>query len=56
MALIMAYGNMVAGLALSIPGLLILIAAYPLCRTITDKRKKEYAPRIMQLSDSIMND
>mgnify|MGYP000001880242 FL=1 len=56
MALIMAYGNMVAGLALSIPGLLILIVAYPLCRTITDKRKKEYAPRIMQLSDSIMND
>ena len=55
MALIMPYGKMAIGLILSIPGLIILAAAYPIGRTITSQRKAQYADEILRLSNQILH-
>ena len=55
MSMIMVWGNMTTGLVLGIPGLLIVVLAYPVYRLITGNRKKKYAAEIFQLSDAVMN-
>ena len=55
MALVMVWGNMTMGLALSIPGLFVSLLAIPIYALITDSRKKKYAFEIMRLSDSLMH-
>ncbi|MCM1375192.1 MAG: hypothetical protein NC305_05035 [Lachnospiraceae bacterium] len=54
MANVMVWSNMENGLFLSIPGLAMLLLAYPLYSGITGKRKRKYAQQIMALSDEIM--
>lgn len=53
MALVMVWGNMTMGLALSIPGLIVALLAIPIYALITASRKKKYASEIMRLSDSL---
>lgn len=55
MSQIMVWSNMTAGLVLSIPGLFIAAAAFPVYHMITDIRKNEYAEEIMRLSDEVIN-
>lgn len=55
MSNIMVWDNMTTGLALGIPGLVMMILAFPIYKAITDSRKKKYAPQIMELSSEIMN-
>lgn len=54
MSLVMVEGNMVLGLVLGIPGLIVLCASYPLYLAITGSRKRKYADEIMRLSDDVM--
>ena len=54
MSLVMVWENMVPGLALSIPGLLAALLAYPVYALITGRRRKKYAPDIMRLSDELI--
>lgn len=53
MALVMVWSNMRLGLTLSIPGLIVALAAYPVYAQITNSRKKKYADEIMRLSGDI---
>lgn len=55
MSLIMVWGYMEYGLLLGIPGLTIMLAAYPIYGMITGNRKKKYANQIMKLSDELTN-
>lgn len=55
MSLIMVWSDMILGLGLSIPGMLVALIAYPIYTLITNSRKKKYADEIMRLSDDIMN-
>ena len=54
MSLVMVWENMTSGLALSIPGMVVAILAYPVYQLITNNRKKKYADEIMRLSDDLM--
>lgn len=56
MALVMVWGNMTMGLALSIPGMILALLAFPAYALITNSRKKKYAPEIMRLSDGLMQE
>ena len=56
MASIMVWHNMMLGLALGIPGLIVALLAYPLYVAITNSRKKKYAPEIIRLTDELIND
>lgn len=56
MSFIMVWDNMTSGLALSIPGLIAALLAYPMYSLITGKRKKEYSDEIMRLSDEVMSE
>lgn len=56
MSNIMVWNNMTVGLALGIPGLLMLALAAPLCKWITNRRKKKYAPQIIALSNEILKE
>lgn len=55
MSLVMVWENMTKGLALSIPGLIVLLLAYPLYALITNNRKKKYAQEIIRLSEKMMS-
>lgn len=55
MSLVMVWNNMTMGLALSIPGLAVLLLAFLVCHLITSSRKKKYAAEILRLSDDVMN-
>lgn len=55
MSLVMVWNNMTTGLELSIPGLILVLLAYPLYASITNSRKKKYASEIMSLSNDLMN-
>lgn len=55
MSLIMVWENMNYGLLLGIPGLIIVLVAYPIYGVITRNRKKRYADQIMKLSDELTN-
>jgi len=54
MSNIMVWDNMAVGLVLGIPGLVMMILAFPVYKVITDRRKKKYAPQIMELSGEIL--
>lgn len=54
MSLVMVWGDMTMGLALSIPGLVVLLLAFLVYNLITSSRKKKYAAEIMRLSDDVM--
>lgn len=54
MSLVMVWGNMTMGLALSIPGLAVLLLGFLVYYLITSSRKKKYADEIMRLSDDVM--
>ena len=44
-----------AGVVMGIAGMAMAIANYPIHKNILDSRKKEYAGRILELSDKILN-
>lgn len=54
MSLVMVWGNMIMGLALSIPGLVVFLLAFLVHYLITSSRKKKYANEIMRLSDDVV--
>ena len=54
MSLIMVWSKMTMGIALSLPGMLVALIAYPVYTLITNGRKKKYADEIMRLSDEII--
>ncbi len=54
MSLVMVWGNMAMGLALSIPGLAVLLLGFLAYYLITGSRKKKYAAEIMRLSGNVM--
>lgn len=54
MSLVMVWGNMTMGLALSIPGLAVLLLGFLSYYLITGSRKKKYAAEIMRLSSDVM--
>ena len=54
MSLVMVWGNMTMGLALSIPGLAVLLLGFLAYYLITGSRKKKYAAEIMRLSSDVM--
>ena len=54
MSLVMVWGNMAMGLALSIPGLAVLLLGFLAYYLITGSRKKKYAAEIMRLSSDVM--
>lgn len=56
MAQIMVWGNMTTGLAVSIPGMLAALLAFPVYALITNSRKKKYASEIIRLSDGLMQE
>lgn len=56
MSLVMVWTNITMGIALSIPGMLVALIAYPVYTLITNSRKKKYAAEIMRLSDEVMNE
>lgn len=56
MALVMVWENMTIGLALSIPGLIVALLAFPVYALITNSRKKKFASEIMRLSDGLMHE
>ena len=56
MALVMVWENMTMGLALSIPGLIVALLAFPVYALITNSRKKKFASEIIRLSDGLMHE
>ncbi|MBQ8431260.1 MAG: dihydropteridine reductase [Clostridia bacterium] len=46
--------TMVPGIAVGIVGLGMVLVNYPMYQSLLDRRKKKYAPRIIQLSEKIM--
>lgn len=55
MSMVMVWGIMTTGLALSIPGMIVALLAYPVYSLITNRRKKKYAAEIMRLSNDLMH-
>lgn len=55
MSNIMVWDNMAVGLVLGIPGLAMMILAFPVYKVITDRRKKKYASQIMEQSGEILD-
>lgn len=45
---------LIVGILLSIPGIIMMIAAYPVYKKITDKKRKEIAPQILALTDELV--
>lgn len=41
------------GLAMSIPGMMLALLSYPAYKLITEKRKKQYAAEVLNLSDEL---
>lgn len=56
MSNIMVWDNMTVGLALGIPGLVVLALIWPIYKTILKSRKRKYAPQIMELSGKIIDE
>lgn len=56
MSMIMVNEVLNTGLALSIPGMLLALAAFPIYSIITNKRKKKYAAEIIRLSEEIVGE
>ena len=56
MSNIMVWNNMTVGLALGIPGLVMVCLVWPVYRAILNSRKKKYATQIMELSEKIIDE
>ncbi len=56
MSNVMVWNNMTIGLALGIPGLIMVCLAWPVYKMLTGHRKKKYAKQIMELSDAIIGE
>lgn len=56
MSNIMVWDNMTVGLALGIPGLLLLCLAWPVYKVVTGSRRKKYAQQVMELSGEIIKE
>lgn len=52
----MVWNNMTVGLALGIPGLLMLCLAWPVYKAVTGSRRKKYAQQVMELSGAIIKE
>ena len=53
---IMVWDNMTVGMALGIPGLVMVCLAWPVYRAITGHRRKKYAQQVMELSGAIIKE
>ena len=47
--------SMPLGIGVGLLGILLLSVTYPLYKAILNARKKKYAPKIFELSDSLLN-
>lgn len=56
MSNVMVWKNMTIGLALGIPGLIMVCLAWPVYKMITGRRKKKYAQQVMELSNAIIEE
>ena len=56
MSNIMVWDNMTVGLALGIPGLVMVCLAWPVYRAITSHRRKKYVQQVMELSGAIIKE
>ena len=54
MALVWTQTMLVAGIVTGIIGFLMLAAAYPIYRKITEKQKEKIAPQILSLSEQLI--
>lgn len=54
MSLIMVWENMMSGLVLGIPGMILALLAYPIYQLVTNSRKKKYSEEIIKLSDNLI--
>ena len=50
----MVWQNMQQGIALGIPGLLLMLLAYPVYGWITGRRKRKYAEQVLRLSGEVL--
>ena len=55
MACIMEFDIIILGLLFGIIGMIGMIIAYPIYKSITEKKRKELMPQILELSDELMN-
>ncbi len=46
---------MLPGIVIGIVGMIMALTTYPICKGILNARKKKYAQRILELSESLMN-
>ena len=56
MAHVIVWSSFQLGLGLSIPGMALVLLAYPIYQIITGMRKKKYARQILALSEEIMGE
>ena len=47
--------TMIPGIVVGVVGMVMALANYPIHKNILENRKKEYAGRILELSDKILN-
>ena len=52
-AMLGMHETLIPGIAVGVVGLVLCLTTYPIYKKILNSRKKKYAPRIMELSDSI---
>jgi len=48
--------TMIPGIAIGVIGMIMLLANYPIYKSILNSRKKKYGAEILKLSDKIMNE
>ena len=46
--------TLIPGIVVGVAGLTMVLTTYPIYKKILNRRKKKYAPKIMELSDRIM--
>lgn len=56
MSLVMVPNKLKKGIAVSIPGMVVALSAYPVYSLVTDRRKKKYATEIMSMSEELINE
>lgn len=54
-AMIGLTATMVPGIAIGVVGMIMALSTYPIYKRILNSRKKKYAPKIMELSEKLMN-
>ena len=46
--------SMVGGIMIGLPGIILVVAAYPVYNTVLKKERKKIAPEILRLSEELM--